>query len=263
MDPIVVFAGATILYLVFRGKKAPDPLEPPVDTTPPVTKPADPPNGVYPDAGMTLAQAQKILIALGYDLGASGADGKYGPKTRAALIAYQTLKAFQGLSAHGFLDKPTATSLGGEALPVTEEGYADVGYEQGYRRGFTSRGNGYDYLGACGEVGAVLSNGGTCPPEFKTAYDKGFSRGSYDIGYLVGKEGALSGAPSSAIDSQSSSPSFKSGVLAAYVEIQKGGFGDAIVSGSARTARVAGVDIMMVSRERPERMRVDRAERMR
>lgn len=236
-DPLLVFGGAVLLYLAFRSKKQEPGPGPAPDPTPPIIKPADPPNGVYADAGMTLKQAQEILLALKYDLGSTGADGKYGPKTRNALLSYQSTK---GLPSHGFLDKPTAISLAGEAMPVPAESYADVGYEQGYRRAFSSKGNSYDYLGACSEVGAVFSGGGTCPPEFKVAYDKGFSKGAYDIGYLVGREGAMGGAPSDAIKSQSTSVSFGKGVDAAYYEVQKGGFGDAIVSGSSAAGTAAG-----------------------
>ena len=68
-------------------------------------------NGTYPDAGMTMEQAQRNLVALGYK-GKNGltlaVDGKYGENTAYALKSFQ---AANGLAAHGYLDSTTADKL--------------------------------------------------------------------------------------------------------------------------------------------------------
>lgn len=38
---------------------------------------------------MTVAEIQRVLLACGYDLGPSGADGDAGPRTIAAVTAFQ------------------------------------------------------------------------------------------------------------------------------------------------------------------------------
>jgi hypothetical protein len=57
---------------------------------------------------VTVVEAQKLLIELGFDLGPWGADGKFGKKTREALISFQQL---HGLPAHGDLDAPTQKAM--------------------------------------------------------------------------------------------------------------------------------------------------------
>lgn len=114
-----------------------------------------PPNGVYPDAGMTLTQAQQILMKLGYDLGPTGADGDYGDVTKCgytckALKAYQSKK---GLTDHGFLDKATARALelevpGGATIVPKER------YEAGYNEGYNSKGLEPAPESACEGLGA-------------------------------------------------------------------------------------------------------------
>lgn len=59
------------------------------------------PDQVIPDVWAPLqfpAQRQRVLIALGYDLGNAGADGKWGPRSAAALEAFQRR---EGLVATG------------------------------------------------------------------------------------------------------------------------------------------------------------------
>jgi len=57
----------------------------------------------------TLADAQKALLDLGYNLGPSGADGVSGPKTTAALTQFQKDR---GLPPTGTLDDATRAALG-------------------------------------------------------------------------------------------------------------------------------------------------------
>lgn len=51
---------------------------------------------------------QTCLLSLGYDLGPAGADGKDGPKTRAAVTAFQR---DQGLTADGLVGRQTLAAL--------------------------------------------------------------------------------------------------------------------------------------------------------
>lgn len=109
MGPFLIIGGAVLLLLAFRDRSGSTTTQSATSASPQKgSSSGGPPNGVYPGAGMTLARAQEILIARGYDLGATGADGSYGPKTRAALVAFQSKN---GLSAHGYLDTQTATML--------------------------------------------------------------------------------------------------------------------------------------------------------
>jgi len=286
MDPIVVFAGATILYLVFRGRSAPEPV-PVVPIKPAIPNPSAPPNGVYPDAGMTLTRAQQILIALGYDLGASGADGKYGPKTRAALLAYQKSK---GLSTHGYLDTPTAQALLTDApstAKTVQGAPQSLGHGAGYTIGFNSRGlaGNVEMLSACQKNSAVNESGG-CQADFALGYATGFEQGAFDRGFKDGfdqlvepagnssyRSGYVSGAKARlelgdepvSDDPADWGDKYTKSVMGDTVfwDDEGGGNVSGLARSSARTARVAGVDLLMVSRERPERMRVDRSERMR
>ena len=56
---------------------------------------------------------QGELIAEGYDLGPTGADGKYGPKTREAILTFQGL---HGLVVDGIVGPKTRKALVAEWL---------------------------------------------------------------------------------------------------------------------------------------------------
>lgn len=56
----------------------------------------------------TIAECQQLLQAAGYDIGPDGADGKYGPASRAAVLKFQAAK---GLPQTGILDTATTTAL--------------------------------------------------------------------------------------------------------------------------------------------------------
>jgi peptidoglycan hydrolase-like protein with peptidoglycan-binding domain len=58
--------------------------------------------------GTEIQKIQKILIALGYDLGSSGADGKFGPVTEAAVKAFQD---DNNLTVDGIVGPETLTKL--------------------------------------------------------------------------------------------------------------------------------------------------------
>lgn len=150
MDFITLALGGGLLYLIFKGASGKD--EPPpvkkddvkkdvVNTGPTIV------NGTYPDAGMTMEQAQRNLIALGYK-GKTGltltVDGKYGENTAYALKSFQ---AANGLAAHGYLDSPTADKLieagpAGEAIKkenAAKETATSKGLLDGQRDGYTDR----------------------------------------------------------------------------------------------------------------------------
>ena len=59
-------------------------------------------------AGTLVEDLQSKLIALGYDLGNSGADGKFGAKTETAVKAFQKSK---GLTADGVVGPKTWEAL--------------------------------------------------------------------------------------------------------------------------------------------------------
>jgi hypothetical protein len=63
-----------------------------------------------PEWAVTVESTQQILMRLGFDLGPYGADGKFGPKTKDALVAFQRA---EGLSqyADGTLNGPTVAAL--------------------------------------------------------------------------------------------------------------------------------------------------------
>lgn len=58
--------------------------------------------------GEEVARMQRVLIALGYDCGASGADGDYGSSTAAAVRAFQYDK---NLKVDGVAGDKTLTAL--------------------------------------------------------------------------------------------------------------------------------------------------------
>ena len=57
----------------------------------------------------TVKEAQEQLIALGYDVGPSGADGKFGPDTKAAILKFQ--RTHPNLANDGKLGTETMTAL--------------------------------------------------------------------------------------------------------------------------------------------------------
>ena len=57
---------------------------------------------------MTVAEIQRALLARGYDLGPSGADGDAGPRTIAAVTAFQRTA---GLVADGIAGPKTQAAL--------------------------------------------------------------------------------------------------------------------------------------------------------
>lgn len=61
-----------------------------------------------PPSFTTTREVQSMLIALGYDLGSSGADGDFGPKTRAAVTAFQNA---EGLTPSGAVGPETRAAL--------------------------------------------------------------------------------------------------------------------------------------------------------
>lgn len=65
---------------------------------------------------MTVAEIQRALLARGYDLGPAGADGDAGPKTIAAVTAFQRAA---GLVADGIAGPLTQKALG--SVDVTEK----------------------------------------------------------------------------------------------------------------------------------------------
>ncbi|MET8575226.1 peptidoglycan-binding domain-containing protein [Streptomyces sp. NPDC005012] len=49
-----------------------------------------PPTVSYGSTGVTVREAQCLLLALGYNVGHSGIDGVFGPGTRSAVRAFQS-----------------------------------------------------------------------------------------------------------------------------------------------------------------------------
>ena len=64
----------------------------------------------YGSSGDEVKKLQQSLINAGYDLGSTGADGKYGPKTQAAVKQYQQAN---GLAVDGIAGKNTQSKLYG------------------------------------------------------------------------------------------------------------------------------------------------------
>jgi len=63
----------------------------------------------YPPSGMhTTKEIQQALIKLGFDIGPTGADGQYGPKTKDAVMVFQKL---HGLKADGIVGVNTCAAL--------------------------------------------------------------------------------------------------------------------------------------------------------
>lgn len=152
MDFITLALGGGLLYLIFKGASGKDEPAPVVkkDVVPVVNTGPAIVNGTYPDAGMTMEQAQRNLVALGYK-GKTGltltVDGKYGENTAYALKSFQ---AANGLAAHGYLDSPTADKLieagpAGEAIKKESAGKAtaqDQGLIDGQADGYLDGVNG-------------------------------------------------------------------------------------------------------------------------
>lgn len=126
-----------VIWLAGSSGGAAPPKEADKDTTPVKTEPT-PVNGVYPDAGMSLTEAQTILIALGYlaaktASGKTNADGRYGDITKEALKTFQTAYI---LTVNGFVDKSTARALE-VANPVSASKIVpEAVYEKGYKDGY-------------------------------------------------------------------------------------------------------------------------------
>ena len=84
--------------------------------------PADKPTLRRGSSGDYVVELQKDLMQLGYDVGATGADGKYGAKTEVAVKAFQ---ANSGLTADGICGPKTWAALdaaikpGGKLYTVT------------------------------------------------------------------------------------------------------------------------------------------------
>lgn len=72
-------------------------------------------------SGEYVRQAQTRLIELGYDLGTSGADGKFGTKTAEAVKAFQKAN---GLTADGIVGPKTWAALATDARPAPEATYS-------------------------------------------------------------------------------------------------------------------------------------------
>lgn len=68
----------------------------------------------YGSRGDEVKKLQQSLISAGYDVGTTGADGKYGPKTQAAVKQYQQAN---GLSVDGIAGKNTQGKLYGATTP--------------------------------------------------------------------------------------------------------------------------------------------------
>ena len=85
---------------LYDGGAAPMPTPVPVTPTRPTIRKGS--------ANEYVTEAQRKLIELGYDLGNSGADGKFGAKTEAAVKAFQKAS---GLKADGIVGKDTWGAL--------------------------------------------------------------------------------------------------------------------------------------------------------
>lgn len=73
----------------------------------------------YGSSGDEVRKLQQSLINAGYDLGNTGADGKFGPKTQAAVKKYQ---ADNGLTVDGIAGNHTLTALYGPLKDTSSTG---------------------------------------------------------------------------------------------------------------------------------------------
>ena len=232
IPPILILggAGALLLYLFSGDKKAETPEAEEDDTKSKdldldvvVKQPAGVVNGTCPGyTEMGMAEAQGILKKMNYK-GADGkalaADGKWGANTKFAMMDYQKVK---GLAVDGYLGKQTGDALKNSLTadivgppPAADAGA--VSEQFGYKDGFESKGQGYNFDALCANIGSGCN---------KTRYDKGFNAGAYEAGV---KEGAgvaslgytspLEGNTNSAVMgpyNSSSSPSWKAGFKKGY-----------------------------------------------
>lgn len=92
----------------------------------------------YGSSGDEVKKLQESLINAGYDLGSSGADGKYGPKTQAAVKQYQQANglAVDGIAGNNTLGKlySTATTSNTQqttqqAAPAAKPDYSEYKYD--------------------------------------------------------------------------------------------------------------------------------------
>ncbi len=65
---------------------------------------ATPPTVSYGSDGRTVREAQCLLVSLGYGVGSSGIDGRFGPATRSAVRAFQS---DHGLAVDGIVGPRT------------------------------------------------------------------------------------------------------------------------------------------------------------
>lgn len=72
-------------------------------------------NKIYTRSYRNTRIIQRKLTEMGYSLGRAGIDGKFGPKTRAAVAAFQN---DYGLSADGMVGEHTATQLAYNTHPA-------------------------------------------------------------------------------------------------------------------------------------------------
>jgi len=73
----------------------------------------DPPTLSQGDTGSAVQTLQSDLIALGYSVGSTGADGNFGPNTEAALLQYQS---DSGIPQTGQADAATWAALSASPL---------------------------------------------------------------------------------------------------------------------------------------------------
>ena len=91
------------------------PQDPPTPPDPPAPKPKKHPTIRKGSSGSAVKECQADLIALGYDVGTKGADGKFGKDTLAAVKAFQKAESLKvdgivGAKTWEALDKATGKS---------------------------------------------------------------------------------------------------------------------------------------------------------
>mgnify|MGYP001560897770 FL=1 len=269
IPPILILggAGALLLYLFSGDKKAETPEAEEDDTKSKdldldvvVKQPAGVVNGTCPGyTEMGMAEAQGILKKMNYK-GADGkalaADGKWDANTKFAMMDYQKVK---GLTVDGYLGKQTGDALKNSLTadivgppPAADAGA--VSEQFGYKDGFESKGQGYNFDALCANIGSGCN---------ATRYDKGFCSGAGDVGYKEGlaAKGYEPSAVAAAYDSNSNAcwrAGFKKGggeALAtkppakpsadqqAFMDATSGTLADAIAAGvKGEYASVAGID---------------------